>query len=116
MGSNQAAANSLIEQHAPVKKTPGSSVDTNLPEPSNVQPSPQDAGQSPLGVMNAQQMTPPEDPVQRYNRDAAINKIVSSPDMMDAVTRLKLRNHYLGKSDDGLGAEALGIIQSSMEK
>lgn len=119
MGGNIAAVNSIRQVTGPKKKVPKSSVSDyssagdNFPDPQQAQGS--SAGNSPYNISALSVNmgdTQPEDPVQRYNRDAAIDRIISSPDMMDTVTRLKLRNHFQGRDDEGLGVEALGIVKS----
>jgi hypothetical protein len=128
LGGNQAAINSLRAVTGPLKKRPKSNVggyDSSagagsspiIPQshPQQLQgPAAVATPQYNLGALSAAPnvaAAQPEDPVERYNRTAAINRIVDSPDMMDTVTKLKLRNYFQGRPDEGLGTEALGIVK-----
>lgn len=121
MGGNQAAVNSLRAVTGPLKKRPESNVSgySDAGPTDVVQPTQQLQGSAAagnqrynLGALSALSAAPPpEDPVKKYNRDAAIERIMSSPEMMDTVTRLKLRNHFQGRPNNGIGLEALGIVK-----
>ena len=107
MAGNPAAVNSLRDVTGPLKKRPQSEVSGY----SESQGPPAVGAGHPLSALSAPAVEQPEDPVRRYNRNAAIEGILSSPDMMDTVTRLKLRNHFQGRPDDGIGTEALEIVK-----
>jgi hypothetical protein len=119
-GNNQSAQNSIQQVTGPLKRHPKSnvggygdagSVAQLNQQPQQLQGPPAVDNSHSIGALSAQPEPQPEDPVERFNRNEALDKIVSSPDMMDTVTRLKLRNHFQGRPDDGIGTEALGIIK-----
>jgi hypothetical protein len=117
-GGNAAALNSLRQLRTGPHVRPKSQVSgyqespQQLPTMPPVQQSPQVVQTQPnTGAASAPQVSQPEDPIERYNRNQALDKIISSPEMMDTVTTLKLRNHFKGRPDDGIGAEALSRIR-----
>lgn len=121
MGGNLAAVNALNPATAGKHVAPKSQVDTNAPQapPQQIpQQLPIQAPQTPSvqqpihSAPSALQVPQQEDPIERYNRNQTLDHIISSPEMMDTVTKLKLRNHFKGRSDDGLGMEALDSLKT----
>lgn len=122
-GNNAAAINSLRQITAGPHHRPRSQVggyqDTSMSSGPGMLPPPVVNPQSPpaMAPNNSAPSAPmpmqQEDPIEKFNRNQAVDKIISSPEMMDTVTRLKLRNHFKGRSDDGLGVEALDSIRGN---